>query len=72
MGHKIMAKKKTTAKAKEKEKDVPPKEDFQLETALLQVNPLLLDGFKKFIQDKDVKTMKEFKKYYEIYGGVTV
>lgn len=68
-----MAKKKTTTKAdKEKVNDVPPKEDFQLEIALLTVNPLLLDGFKKFIQDKDVKTMKEFKKYYEIYGGVTV
>ena len=66
-----MAKKKTTKNDKEKGKDVPPKEDFQLETALLQVNPLLLDGFKQFIQDKDVKTMKEFKKYYEIYGGVT-
>lgn len=68
-----MAKKKTTTKKdKEKVNDVPPEEDFQLETALLQVNPLLLDGFKQFIQDKDVKTMKEFKKYYEIYGGVTV
>ena len=69
---KLVAKKKTTKNDKEKGKDVPKTEDFQLETALLTVNPLLLDGFKKFIQNKDVKTMKEFKKYYEIYGGVTV
>ena len=57
-----MAKTKKTTK-----KEDTPK--FDLNDALKQVNPLMREGFHKFILNTEVKTLDDFKKYYKIYAG---
>ena len=56
--------------AKKKDKKVEEeKDDFNIDIALKEVNPFLLEGFKRFILNKDVKTKKEFDKLLKEYGG---
>lgn len=59
-----MAKKKTDEKKKKE------KEDFNIQTALETVNPFILDGFKRFILNKEIKSEKEFNNLLEEYGGL--
>ena len=60
--------------AKKKMKDESMKEEpkketpFDVENALLTVNRFLREGFKSFIEDKKVKTQKEFDKLLTEYG----
>lgn len=60
--------------AKKKMKDESMKEEpkketpFDVENALLTVNRFLREGFKSFIEDKKVKTQKEFDKLLQEYG----
>lgn len=50
-------------------KEEPKKEaSFDVENALLTVNRFLREGFKSFIEDKKVKTQKEFDKLLQEYG----
>ena len=50
-------------------KEEPKKETpFDVENALLGVNRFLREGFKSFIEDKKVKTQKEFDKLLTEYG----
>lgn len=58
----IVGKKKTEEK---KEED----KSFDINKALETVNPFMLDGFKWFIIDKDIKNQKEFNKLLKEYGG---
>ena len=60
-----MAKKKMKDESMTEE---PKKEDFDVEKALLTVNRFLREGFKSFIEDKKVKTQKEFDKLLTEYG----
>ena len=41
---------------------------FDVENALLTVNRFLREGFKSFIEDKKVKSQKEFDKLLQEYG----
>lgn len=59
-----MAKKKTDEKKKKE------KEDFNIQTSLETVNPFILDGFKRFISNKEIKSEKEFNNLLEEYGGL--
>lgn len=60
--------------AKKKMKDESMKEEpkkeapFDVENALLGVNRFLREGFRSFIEDKKVKTQKEFDKLLTEYG----
>ena len=56
-----MAKKKIEEEIKEKE--------FDILTALEDVNEYLRQGFKEYIWDKGVKTEKQFKELLKEYGG---
>lgn len=58
------------AKKKTDEKEKKEKEDFDIQTALETVNPFILDGFKRFILNKEIKSEKEFNNLLEEYGGV--
>ena len=58
-GKMFMAKKKIEEK----------KETFDIAAALEKVNPFLVDGFKWYIKDKNIKSEKDFKKYLKEYGG---
>ena len=55
-----MAKKKTDEKTKK---------DFDIDKKFEMLNPFMIDGFKRFLMDKNVKSEEEFKKYLEEYGG---
>lgn len=61
-----MAKKKMKDESmtEEPKKETP----FDVENALLTVNRFLREGFKSFIEDKKVKTQKEFDKLLQEYG----
>ena len=57
--------------AKKKEEKVKKeKEDFDINIALKTVSPFMMEGFKKFLLDKNVKSQKEFDELLGIYGGV--
>ena len=43
------------------------KSEFDLDTALSNVNRYLLDGFKEFIADEKVTNQKQFDKLYNEY-----
>lgn len=55
---------KDESMTKEPKKEAP----FDVENALLTVNRFLREGFKSFIEDKKVKTQKEFDKLLQEYG----
>lgn len=59
------------AKKKEKENEEieKEKETFDLEKALENVNPFMIEGFKRFIADKKVSTEKKFLELLKEYGG---
>lgn len=59
-----MAKKKEE-KVEKKEK----KESFDLNKALQDVNPYMLEGFKRFLLDKEVTSQKDYEKLLKEYGG---
>ena len=46
-----------------------PKEAFDLDKALANVNPFLVEGFKWFIMGKKITNQKAFDKELELYGG---
>ena len=52
-----------------KQKKSIKKEEFNLTEAYEDVNPYLLEGFKKYLQGKEVKTRKQFDDYLKNYGG---
>lgn len=55
---------------KKKEKEV--EEDFDIAEEMKNINPFLVDGFKKFIfeiKKADVKSKKEFDELLKEYGG---
>ena len=55
--------------SKKKENESKSKETyFNLEEALSEVNKYLREGFVAFIEDKKVKTQKEFDKLLKEYG----
>lgn len=54
---------------KKKEDKKEEKEDFDILSALEDVNEYLRQGFKEFIWDKGVKSKKEFDKLLKEYGG---
>ena len=54
---------------KKKEDKKEEKEDFDILSALEDVNEYLRQGFKEYIWDKGVKSKKEFDKLLKEYGG---
>lgn len=57
------------SKSKKKEKQ---EESFDLNEALLEVNPLMQEGLLKFINKLDLKveSQEDFNKIFELYGGL--
>ena len=53
-------------KKQEKEED-----DFNIIEMYKKVNPFLIDGFKQYIFENDIKikNKREFEKVYKTYGG---
>lgn len=56
------------AKKKEKE-NKEEKGKFVLSEALKEVNPYMLEGFTRFILDKNVTSQKRFNDLLKEYGG---
>lgn len=56
------------AKKKEKE-NKEEKGKFVLSEALKEVNPYMLEGFTRFILDKNVSSQKRFNELLGEYGG---
>ena len=56
------------AKKKEKE-NKEEKGKFVLSEALKEVNPYMLEGFTRFIIDKNVTSQKRFNELLKEYGG---
>ena len=56
------------AKKKEKE-NKEEKGKFVLSEALKEVNPYMLEGFTRFILDKNVTSQKRFNELLKDYGG---
>jgi len=59
-------------KKMKKEEKKEKKEEFDFDSALESVNPLLREGFERFIfkQNIIIKTREEFDYYYNAYGGL--
>lgn len=57
------------AKKKEKENKEEKDNKFVLSEALKEVNPYMLEGFTRFILDKNVTSQKRFNDLLKEYGG---
>ena len=55
--------------AKSKKENKKKEEDFDINKELETVNPFLVDGFKRFILNKEITSKKQFEKYLKDYGG---